>query len=452
MNNVKRPDNTSNHCIHCGHELPDGASFCPYCEKEQVESVSVQAPPRKNRTIAALILAAITAAVIVCLIVFNRMPKVYQGSSKIAYAIGNQTVDVIASYDVGSGTDGHVSPDLSTKLALGDQGSVPLWLCAYSSEDESLVEEFARQIASCKVEAIPVSSSQEAAASISGTDALNEDNSAAAPSTEAQNSGDPGSTPDEKSGNSAISPMTIYGPEKVDDPSLPALWKTDLIYAPENGTNELRWTITMKNKDTIILSQTMTCEALPVVDLYYQDVPLETVDDILNAVDSVSSDTILNLYLPPVTYDEPLNLTDRCVNLYGSTDGKQKTTFTQQITVPGRTPNVMTLSDLTFSGKGGTAVLAKEGVIVTNCAFDGWDIGIDAGEGSWPIIELCSFDDNKIGFRFNSESCTTSSDGCYATEFRNNDIGAYLIKIPGDLDFTFPECTFEDNGEDVKRE
>ena len=451
MNSVKRPDNTSNHCIYCGHELPVGASFCPYCEKEQVEAVSVQAPPRKNRTIAALILAAFTVAVIVCLLILNRMPKVYQGGSKIVYPIGDQTVDVIASYDISSGADGHVSPELSTKIESGNQGSVPLWLCVYSSEDESLVEEFAKQIASCKVEAIPVSSSQEAAAS--ETDALSEDNSAAAPSTQAQHSGDQDSASDTESGNTAASsPMTIYGPEKVDDPSLPALWKTDLIYAPENGTNELRWTITMKNKDTIYLSQTMTCEALPVVDLYYQDVPLETVDDILNAMDSVSSDTILNLYLPPVTYDEPLNLTDRCVNLYGSTDGKQKTTFTKQITVPNRIPNLMTLSDLTFSGKGGTAILAKEGVIITNCAFDGWDVGIDAVEGSWPIIELCSFDDNKIGFRFNSESCTTSSDGCYATEFRNNDIGAYLIKVPGDMDFTFPECTFEGNGEDVKRE
>ena len=49
------------------------------------------------------------------------------------------------------------------------------------------------------------------------------------------------------------------------------------------------------------------------------------------------------------------------------------------------------------------------------------------------------------------ENCSATSDGCYSSTFKNNDIGAYLIRIPGDLDFGFPDCTFEGNKEDVKR-
>ena len=31
------------------NELPAGASFCPFCETEQIRTVSQQAPPRKRR-------------------------------------------------------------------------------------------------------------------------------------------------------------------------------------------------------------------------------------------------------------------------------------------------------------------------------------------------------------------------------------------------------------------
>ena len=47
-------------CIHCGHELPEGASFCPYCEKEQVEAVALQAPRRKRHLIFVIVFASFT--------------------------------------------------------------------------------------------------------------------------------------------------------------------------------------------------------------------------------------------------------------------------------------------------------------------------------------------------------------------------------------------------------
>ena len=415
---------TIKYCIHCSHELPAEASFCPYCEKEQTEKVSVQAPPRKHRTIAALVLALFTAALILFLLWRIHLPKTYQGGSKISYPIGNQTVDVIASFDLTSGEDGHLGPDTTDRIAEGDQSAMPLWLCVYNSSDSSLAEKFADQIASCTVEAVPAAVPVEAAETASEPDAARV---------------------------SASSPMEIYGPDPVDDASIPALWKADLVYAPENGTNELKWTITMKNKDTILLSQTMTCTPMPVKDLYYQDVPLETVEDIEAAMHTVSEDTILNLHLPPVTYTEPLDLSERCVNLYGTSDGSQSTTFAAQITVHNRIPNEISLSDIAFTGNGKTALLLQESAIISHCSFTGWDVGIDAQNGSWPLVESCTFEENQIGFRFNSDSCSSSSDGCYASTFRNNGIGAYLIQIPGDLDYGFPDCTFEGNQEDVRR-
>jgi len=67
------------------------------------------------------------------------------------------------------------------------------------------------------------------------------------------------------------------------------------------------------------------------------------------------------------------------------------------------------------------------------------------------IIDSCIFEDNGIGLRFNSADSTTSCDGCYGSTFSNNEIAAYIIQVPGDLPFDFPEGTFEGNGEDIRK-
>ena len=419
--------NLTNHCIHCGHELPEGASFCPYCETQQSKTVPAQAPRRKQKLILALVLAALTIAVIMCILIIQQMPKTYQGTSKVRYPVGGKPLDIMASFDASSGENGHVIPEYEVAAPAGAQEAHPLWLCAYSSEDSSLVQEFETQIESCSIEAVPV----------------------AMPREETESSSD---TADAGEKETVPAPMTVYGPDPVGDPSFPALWKADLIYSPENGINDLKWTITMKNGDQILLSQRMTCTQMPVVDLHYQETPLETTDDIKAAIASVGEDTVLNLYLPPVTYTEPLDLSDRCANLFGTSDSDQTTTFSAPITVSNRIPDMMTISGLHFAGNGGTAILAKESVFIEKCSFTGWEIGVDAVDGSWPAIESCTFDKNQIGFRFNSSFSSASSEGCYDTVFSNNGIGAYLIRVPGDADFRFVECTFEGNEEDVKKD
>ena len=417
-----------NRCIHCGHELPEGASFCPYCEKEQVEAVALQAPRRKRNLIFVIVFASIVAAIIGFLIWKDHQPEVYQGDSFVQYPVGKDFVEVIVSFTPSSAEDGHPDPEKTLMIAEGEEYAHPLWLCAYNAEDPSLAGKFAEQIESCSIEPVPV-----------------QEESNESGSTEEEGSS-------ESSGTAHIStPVTIYGPDPVEDPNLAALWSANMLYQLENGVNELRWTINMKNKDKICLSQKVTIKPIPTVSLYYEDTPLETTADIEAAIASVPDDTILNLYLPPVTYTEPLILSDRTVNLRGSSDAKQMTTFTAGIEIYNRIPGLMELSDITFEGDGGTGILTYEGVVLTSCIFRGWDVGIDGADGSWPVLSNCTIEDNEIGFRFNSSRSSNSSEGCYESVFRNNKIAAYLIQVPGDLPFEFPGCTFEGNGEDIKK-
>ncbi len=41
---MERTDNTVKRCINCGRDLPEGASFCPYCETSQLEVRTATAP------------------------------------------------------------------------------------------------------------------------------------------------------------------------------------------------------------------------------------------------------------------------------------------------------------------------------------------------------------------------------------------------------------------------
>ena len=427
-----------NRCIHCGHELPEGASFCPYCEKEQVEAVALQAPRRKRRLILVIVFAAIAASIIGFLIWRDHQPKVYRGDSFVQYPLGKDSVEVIVSFTGSSAEDGHHDPEITLSIGEGDESAYPLWLCAYNAEDPSLAKKFAGQIESCSIEPVPV---MEDGAGSSAKNSSMETGSSQDTESSAENTGSA----------HLPTPVTIFGPEPVADPSLAALWSADMLYRAENGVNELRWTINMKNKDKICLSQKVNCRPIPVKNLYYADTPLETTADIEAAIASVTDDTILNLYLPPVTYTEPLILSGRTVNLHGSADEKQTTTFTAGVEVYNRIPELMELYDITFEGNGGTAILAYEGVMSTHCIFKGWDVGVDAAEGSWPIIDSCTFEDNGIGLRFNSSSSTNSCDGCYGSVFKNNKIAAYIMQVPADLPFEFPDCTFEGNGEDIKK-
>jgi hypothetical protein len=404
-------DNILTKCIHCGHELPAGAAFCPYCETQQTDTVALQAPRRKRKLIIAVIAAMLAAALAIFLAVRSRLPETYEDSKIISYPIKGKTVDVMVSFNLNTAFGEDAVIDKSVKLPRGENGAHPLWLCVDSSDDPSLKDAFAEQIESCSIEAVPVDR--------------------------------------EASSQHESTPMEISGPQPVEDDSLGPVWYGEVFYTSDNGSNEFRWTIHMKNGDKLLLSQTLTCTELPVVNLHYSTTPLETVDEIKAAIETVSDDTILNLTLPPVTYDEPLILSERTVSLHGTTDSGKTTTFSRTIEIHNRIPAPVNLSGIVFDGDGGNGILAYETVEVNHCTFRGWDVGLNAEEGSWPVIEYCTFEKNKTGLCFNSTTCTASTDGCYQNTFRNNEIGAHIIQVPMDQPFEFVECTFEGNGEDV---
>ena len=140
---------------------------------------------------------------------------------------------------------------------------------------------------------------------------------------------------------------------------------------------------------------------------------------------------------------------ERAVNLSGSSDASGSTVLKGCVSVDNRNPLFATLSDLTFEGPG-TGIYATEGFVISGCTFKGKDTGIMAGDGCWPNLESCTFEDCSIGLHFNSSTSSMRNAYFGSLTFRGNDTGVFLEKVPGTDILYFIDCTFENNTEDIR--
>ena len=145
-----------------------------------------------------------------------------------------------------------------------------------------------------------------------------------------------------------------------------------------------------------------------------------------------------------------MTLDRHTVTFFGTVTDEVQTTFARPVTIAMRDGVVTEFYDIAFVGDGGTGLTATEGVWLTNCRFQGWEIGADAQEGSWINMAACDFMENGIGFRFNS---TTSSCSCETYEnmvFSGNETGVQVLNIPHNGPISFVNCLFEDNITDIE--
>ena len=114
-----------------------------------------------------------------------------------------------------------------------------------------------------------------------------------------------------------------------DDIFVDAALVSHVFFDTTCGTNDIFWTLTMDNGDTLRLRQRIVVTGIPVVSYTAADADLTTsaaLEAFLTSLDeTMEPGTLLELYLPPVVYTEPVNLGNRSVNLYGTSVGETLT-------------------------------------------------------------------------------------------------------------------------------
>ncbi len=393
-------------CKNCGAELPEEASFCPHCTQSQIERTEVKPPHLWRKTALYIILGILVAGAAVLIVFLSRRPKVYEGGASVTYTDGDGTYelfvnffpgDVIHNRPIGSKTVS-ISPDESSK-------DTPM-LGIYQNGALADTARFFEKVESCIMEALP-----------------NEN-------------------------GALMYEQPVYTPDYA-----PAARECDIFYTGASGTNELIWTLHMKNGDIIRLKQTF--KVIPLFHQVYtaEDTALDTMENLkalLARVDKeVPADTIVDIYLPPVCYAGELAILSRAVNLYGCTDGSGRTVFTEPLSIQSDYPSNVRLFDLDFVGRGGTGLSATASVYMGRCSFSGWDIGATALDGGMIGVENCEFRNNGIGFKYNSAGFHSFNDVFPGCVIADNDIGVQFVRMDGSICIDFAGSIFSGNRIDI---
>ena len=393
-------------CKNCGAELPEDASFCPHCAQSQIEKAEVKPPRpwRKKALIAASCAVLLVLVVLACAL--SHRPKTYEGGASVTYADKDGEYELLASF-VSSDLANHVPEEKRTISLSADESScLPALLGVFQNGELADPESFFAKVESCTLEAFP---NENGALEIS---------------------------------------EPVY-----DTVFSPAARECDVIFTGASGTNELAWTLQMKNGDTIRLRQTF--EVIPLVHQAFtpEDAPLNTMEDLRALLERINTevpaDTIVDIYLPAVTYTGNLTMASRAVNLYGCNDGSGRTVFAGSLSVRTDSPSLVTLCDLDFVGNGGTGLSSTASAQIFGCSFSGWDIGAAVQDGGMIGVENCIFRNNGIGFRYDTANYSFFKTGFPDCTFEGNGTGLQFARLPGTMALDFAFTVFSGNEIDI---
>ena len=357
-------------CPHCGADLPENAGFCPHCATDlHPRKQAKTANPLLKKLLLGLLALAVLAAAGFGLWLASA-PKTYDGYGEVRY--GDYQLLLTQS------TDRYTPvPEMTIPGEPEGQYRVPSRLFINDSTGNDVSDAFLAEM-------------EEVSAAFIGQE-------------------------------DSPSPFQCSQPAYNEGvPECPLISLID--FTGESSKAELVWTFQMKNGDTIYLRQTYEVVPIPVYDYYPEAFPMDTAEELQALIDSIGAqfgndEAIINLHLPPVTYEEGVTLQDQSMNLYGSTNADgNRTTFTGPVRVLTHYGSITYFYDMDFMGDGsGTGLSGSASFRATNCTFTGWDTGVFAYGTSWANVIGCTFRYNNIGFRFDS-------DGTYANHSMFNDI------------------------------
>ncbi|MCC2258717.1 zinc ribbon domain-containing protein [Intestinimonas aquisgranensis] len=390
-------------CPHCGADLPENAAFCPHCARDIHPRREAKKPvPLLKKLLLGMLVLAVLAAVGTGLWLALG-PKVYEGYGEVLYGdyqvLLTQSVDrYVPAPEVTISGEPEVQYRVPSRLFIND---------IHTGEDAS--EAFLAE-----VEAVT--------AAFTGQE---------------------------------DSPSPFLCSEPAYNPGAPECPLISLIdFTGESGTAELVWTFQMKNGDTITLRQTYEVTPIPVYDYYPEEHPMDTAEELQALIDSISGQVeeaaVVNLHLPPVTYEGGVTIQDWNLNLYGSTDGAgNRTTFTGPVRALAPYSNITYFYDMDFVGDGGTGLSGSAPFRATNCTFTGWDTAVLAYGTSWANVIGCTFRNNGIGFHFDSDGEYANHSMYNDNLFEGNEVAVQLDSVPTDVALNFQGSVFRDNGQDI---
>ena len=398
----------SKNCPHCGAALHENASFCPYCAHSINQRRELVPPkPLSGRGLRAgfFLLAAALAGLLLFL---NLRPQSLEGQGEVFYTDEDGTYQIF----LGKMKDSTKPvPEIQQKAELDMDYRFPS--CLYVRMADSGANAGQRFLH--KTENITTQFIQ----------------------------------PDD-----SPSPMVCsepapqgYAPE--------AAMACSVDFTARSKPAKLVWTLEMKNGDSIRLWQDIAIDPIRTCDYYPEDAPMDTIEDLQALVDKIQQeigpDDVATIHLPPVTYQGNLVIEYHSINFYGSEENGQRTTFEGTIRMDVDSDEYISyIQDIDFRGSGdGIAISTAARAWVENCSFTNWKTGVLGYGNAWVNVISCQFENNQVGFHFNSTGQSASHSMYNDNLFANNGTAVILENVPTELALNFENSRFVGNGVDI---
>lgn len=400
-------------CPHCGVSLPEGAAFCPFCAQSVRSRQSVPAPSYQRRKWGKRLagLAVLLAAVVLLTVWLYDCftPDVYDAWGELTYTLDGNDYHLAVTFR----NDGLPEAEYTVQVeADGRYDRAAKLFITHVDTGVDAGQMFNQQIKSCFVRVVQ-----------------------------------PEDSP---------SPVTWLQPEYQNDPATDGLLLSVVNFTGEStGPTEIQWTLNMKNGDTILLRQELDFQPVDTLHYYPEDWPMDTIEELQALVDQIQVEvplpTVVHLHLPPVAYEGGLTIDRRAINLYGSLgEQNMRTTFLGPVVYRPEEDPLGSIQYIDFRGNGsGTGLTVEADCHVEDCGFSGWEVGLLVGGEDWADPVGCLFEDNSVGFRFDSGGSYVNSNLFEGNTFLRNGTAVELLRVPGAKALLFNSCRFEGNDADI---
>lgn len=394
-------------CPHCGAALHERASFCPHC----AETINRRTEPKPPRPMRQNVLRAAVALLVVVGVALGLYlhfrPRVYDGLGEVIYTDADGTYQLVLAWP---GNRYEPAYKIGQTAVLNDTYRYPSRL--YINHVDSGAD--AGKLFLQKVERVT-------------TEIIQPDDS--------------------------LIQMTATEPAPHSY-SPDAAMVTFLDFTGQDGSAQLLWTLYLKNGDVIRLRQDQTIKLIPTYDYDATVAPLSTVEELQALIDEIAEtvepEAVVNIHLPNVTYEGDLVMEQRPINLYGSADGGKRTTFTGSIRAAPQNTAVIYIQNIDFRGPGdGVGISAPARVWVEDCYFTGWKTAVLSYGYAWVNTIGCTFEENEVGFHFNSTGASATHSMFNDNQFRRNGTAVILENVPTELTLNFYHSLFSENGKDI---
>ena len=403
-------------CPHCGAALPAEASFCPCCAHALTRRETFEPPRyrtyRQRRRIHLSVLAVLVlllAAVLTAagLYLYHAsLPKTFEGIGTVTYTDRDGTYELILGDNRG--------PDMPLPE-----------ITLYSVPGRSYRKNFYIYVFHAKSSANATDMFMSAKVNWWEVHVLPDDPDASRIVADNQN-------------------YSISGPWGASS-------QYSLSWNDRCGDADVVWILHMNNGDTIRLQHRLDIEPVDVRVYTPDDAPMDTLEELQATVDQLAQDTkptdIVELHLPPVTYEGTLEVHGPSFRLYGAEQDGIRTTFEGGIRLDSWGADASELACLDLTGPG-TGLVLNGPAKVSDCTFSSYDTAIQGSGTDYLQMYRCTLTGNDVGLRLAIPPQGVS----YLLEqcrLEHNDTGVVLAEGEPGITVSIQNSTFLDNRVDV---